>query len=105
MSDRIESLTQTILSCMTDVPNPEAGARIAAYRVTDELRKAMLAPDVLRDVTESVYDRHLADVGMTGPAYAFRTMTPRHKVRLTSDRHDVITAAWGAVLGEDEAHE
>jgi len=96
----IEHLTTTILQCMADAPNPTAGARLAAYRVTDELRKAMTRAPVLRHVTESIHDDNLAKHGMTGPAYAFRTMTPKARVRLTSDRHDVITAAWDALLND-----
>lgn len=41
MSDRIEQFTDIILACLTGAPNARAGARLAAYRLVDETRKAL----------------------------------------------------------------
>lgn len=83
MSNMIDHLTTTILHCMTNAPTPEAGARLAAYRVTDELRKAMTGGDV---VTEAV------------DAIGYAILTGQHYV----DMHTGITAAWDAVIGETD---
>ena len=44
----IERHTDIILACLRNAPNPVAGARLAAYRLADETRKA-LASDAAID--------------------------------------------------------
>lgn len=87
MSDRIEHLTTIILRCMTNAPNPEAGARLAAYRVTDELRKALLTDDALSAMWDAYWAAHREDADY---AYPERT------------RREMMIAAWDAVMEDDD---
>lgn len=88
MSDTIEHLTGIIERCMTNAPNPTSGARLAAYRVTDELRKAMLSDEAMLAARDS--------------GLAFDTDRGRHYV--SSPEH-IVTAAWDAVLEDEEGAE
>lgn len=79
----IERLTQVILNSITNAPTPEAGARLAAYRVTDELREAMMA------------ERSIAGA-VAGVGYII--LTDQHR----DDMRTGIAAAWDALLEDDE---
>lgn len=80
-------LTTTILRCMTNAPTPEAGARLAAYRVTDELRKALLKDDALSAMWDAYWEAHRNDAD-----YAYPEKTKRQ----------MMSAAWNVVLADED---
>ena len=99
----IDHLTTTILHCMTNAPNPEAGARLAASRVTDELRKAMTDRTLVQRLTEASYNARMEGPGMDliGDAFGFQALTKRHQSMLIMDRRDIVEEAWDAVIGDE----
>lgn len=88
----IDHLTQIILNCTTNSPTPEAGARLAAYRVADELRKAM--------VSSHVAGRRLAQGAMFPREY---DRDPGYRAKTDELANAVLAAAWDAVLDGKEA--
>ena len=84
----IEHLTGIIERCMTNAPNPTAGARLAAYRVTDELRTAMLESDAIWAANKAKTTHMIANM-------THRAAAPSASMKAA------IAAAWDAVLEED----
>ena len=79
MSDRIEQFTDIILACLSGAPNARAGARLTAYRLVDETRKALKA-----QIAKEQFAAELTNVLTKTPA-AYRASMLEHILNVALD--------------------
>lgn len=80
--DAVERYTDIILNCLTNAPDARAGARLAVFRITDELRKAMVSDDAIRCAVNRV---------------DYFIVTEQHHKSMRTG----INAAWDAVFDDE----